>query len=472
MLAIGAYRPDIAETNPAVSAHVLNVSVRPDAQGVSYHPRKSLQVTTSATALPGVPRGGAMAVAQSGDMRGFFGTEDKLYSLDSDFSFSEIGSGYALTSGHSWSFTQYGDKLIASNTSDGMLDYDIDAGGAVAAIADAPDARFVFFWAEMIIALDCDGNNRLMQNSAPGSYTNWTTRGAQKSPFADGEALMGGGVLNQGQAVVIQRSGTHILTLTGTDRIFRRDKVSEYGAVNPECIVQAPGAVYFWDASGPCRVTAQGVEQIGDGKVSRTYAERIDAATISGAFDPERRQIAWRIDGNNILTFDIVTGEFVPVMDATSYIVKMANTALTLEDLDAFGNIDTLPYSLDSAAWQGGKPRLAALDASFRFGFFDGQTLRAELDTATLTDRVSMLVSWCEPVTDAVGVLVSLGVRDRLADAVTWKPATAMAPSGRVALRGRGKCLNLRVPIPAGAGWTYLRGIEWPPGAISKGGPK
>lgn len=472
MLAFGPYRPDVAETNPGVSRYALNASMRADAQGVSYHPRKSLQIVTSADALPAEPKGAIAVVAQSGAFKGYFGTATKLYSLDSDFGFTEIGTGYSLTTGHTWGFCQYGDHLIATNTTDGMYEWDIESGGTVDAISGAPAARFVFFWAEMVIALDCDGDNRMMQNSAPGSYTNWTTSGAQKSPFADGEALMGGGVLNQGQAAVIQRAGTHILSVTGTDRIFRRDKVSEVGAVNPECIVQAPGAVYFWDSSGPYRVTAQGVEAIGEGKIARTYAEIVDTATLSGVYDPERRQVVWRIDDSNLLVYDIPTGEFMPVEESTSAIVKMANTALTLEDLDAFGTLDSLPYSLDSAAWQGGKPRLGALDANYKFGFFDGSFLAATVDTATLTDRVSMLFSWCEPVTDAEDVTVTLGVRDRLADDVTWKTAASLVASGRVPLRGRGKAGTFRVSIPAGATWSYLRGIEFPPGAIVKGGPK
>lgn len=472
MLAFGPYRPDVAETNPGVSRHVLNVTMRRDAQGVSYHPRKSLQVTTSATALPDAPRGAFAAVTQAGAFKGFFGTEEKLYSLDSDFGFTEIGTGYALNAGYNWGFTQYGNKLIATNPADGMLSYDIESGGAVTAVTDAPAARIVFFWAEMLIALDCDGDNRLMQNSAPGSYTNWSSKGAQKSPFADGEALMGGGVLNQGQAGIIQRSGTHILTVTGNDRIFRRDRVSDVGAVNPDCIVQAPGSLYFWDSSGPHRLTAQGVEAIGEGKVSRTYAEIVDPATISGAYDAERQQVVWRLSATDLLVYDIPTGEFVPVREATAAIVKMANIAQTLEDLDAFGTLDSLPFSLDSAAWQGGKPRLAALDSSNRFGFFDGSFLSAELDTATLTDRVSMLVNWCEPVTDAAAVTVTLGVRDRLADTTTWKTAASLVASGRVPLRGRGKCLTMRHNIAAGAEWSYLRGVEFPPGALVKGGPR
>jgi hypothetical protein len=474
MLPFGPYRPDIAETNPAMSRHVLNVNPRKDSQGVSYHPRRGLQVTTGAMALPGAPRGALAVVKRSGDFKGYFGTVDKLYEMDATYQFVEIGSGYAVPTGHSWGMCQYGERLIVTNTLDGLLEWDIESGGTVDPIAGSPDARSVFVWAEMVLALDCDGDNRLMRNSAPGSYTNWTTRGAGAQEFADGEALMGGGVVNDGQAVVIQRGAVRLLTITGTERIFRIDKMpGDVGAVSPECIVQIPGGVAFMDSSGPQIATAQGVIAIGDNKVARSFVASVgDITAVQGSYDPELRQIVWRKSDAELLVYDLTTQEFVPVEEDTTYIIRMSNPALTLEGLDAFGNIDTLPYSLDSNAWKGGRPRLAALDADYKFGFFDGDVLAAEMDTATLTDNVSMLVSWLAPVTDDADVTLTLGVRDRLADAVVYKDPSAQTASGRFPVRGRGKCIVARVNHAAGATWSYDRGIEIPANGISKGGPK
>jgi hypothetical protein len=474
MLPFGPYRPDIAETNPAMSRHVLNVNPRKDSQGVSYHPRRSLQVTTGAMALPAAPRGALAVVQRSGVFKGYFGTVDKLYEMDSTYQFVEIGTGYALPSSHSWGMCQYGERLIATNTTDGMLEWDIETGGTVDPVTDGPAARSVFVWAQMVIALDCDGDNRLMRNSAPGSYTNWTTRGAGAQEFADGEALMGGGVVNDGQAVVIQRGAVNLLTVTGTERIFRIDKFpGDVGAVSPECIVQIPGGVAFMDSSGPQIATAQGVLAIGDDKVARTFIASVDDITaVQGSYDPELKQIVWRKTESELLIYDLATQEFVPVEEATSYIIRMSNPAITLEGLDAFGDLDDLPYSLDSNAWKGGRPRLAALDANYKFGFFDGAVLAAEMDTATLTDNVTMLVSWLATVSDDTDVTLTLGVRDRLADAVTFKDPVSQTASGRFPVRGRGKCIVVRVNHAAGATWTYDRGIEIPANGISKGGPK
>src|SRR5690606_21057176 len=164
------------------------------------------------------------------------------------------------------------------------------------------------------------------------------------------------------------------------------------------------------------------------------------------------------------------TGEFVEVDEGTTGLFKMSSPAMTLEELDAFGSLDNLPYSLDSAAWKGGRPRLAAMNGDYEFGFFDGDTLAATVDTATLTDNASMLISWAAPTTDAEDVTITLGVKDRLADAITWKDPASMTASGRVPLRGRGKALVLRTSIPAGTNWSYLRGIDGV--VITKGGAR
>lgn len=469
--ALGPYRPDVAETNPAMSRRVINVSVYADSAGVSYGPRSSLQVTETATALPAAPRGGLAVVTRAGVFKGFFGTAAELYELTSTYGFTAIGSGlYTLPAGHHWGMCQYGENIIFTNTSDGMFSYDIETPAGVNAVTDAPDARFVFVAFECVFALDCDGDNRVMKNSAPGSLSNWTTQGAGFQEFPDGEALMGGAAINEGTAVVLQGAAVHLLQAVSDKRVYTKRKISdEVGAVSPQCIVQAPGAVYFVSASGPMRVSAGGLEFIGENKVARTFIEAVDDLTsVEGAYDPGRRQVAWRYQANgvgseifeNILVYDIATGEFVEVEEQTTALLKMSAAAQTLEDLDAFGDLDSLPFSLDSSAWKGRSPRLFALDEARKGGFFDGDNYAATVDTATLTNTRSMLFRWASPVTDAANVTLNLGVKDRLADALTYQGAVSMLEDGTVPLDGRGKCGVLTVEIPAGEDWHYLRGID------------
>ncbi len=480
MLSFGPYRPDMAETNPGVSRRVLNVHPRRDGSGISYHPRASLAVPATAQALPGQSRGSLAVVTQDGAFKGFFGTSNKLYMLNSDFSFTEIGTGYTVPTGDSWGMLQYGPRLLATNAFNGMLTYNVELGGAVTAVVGAPKAVSLFAAFECVFALACDGQNQLMRNSAPGDYTNWKTRGAGAQEFADGEGLMGGGPLNDGVAGVIQKAAVSLLSVTGDRLVYRKDKVAEgVGAVNRECIVQAPGALYFYDTSGFYRLTAGGLEPIGQDKVNRTFAAALGQMDgLSGAYDPLNRQVVWRyaagtVSGavlQNLIVYDIGTGEFVEAEESTADIMRMSSPAYTLEDMNVFGSLDALPYSLDSAVWKGGRPTLAALDADRKFGFFNGPNLPASIDTATLTDTSSMLVTWAMPVTDGEAFTLALTVRDRLSDTGAMKAPASMQASGRVPLRGRGKVLTLTAQAPAGDTWTYLRGVD--DLVITKGGKR
>jgi hypothetical protein len=472
MIPAAFYRPDMAETNAGVSAKVVNVNPRRDGNGISYHPHNSLRPIGEALSVP--PRGAYSTVTRSGLFHGFIGTDDALHMLQSDYSFAEIGSDYSLPTGHDWGMVQYGDRLLMTNTEDGMLQYDIEAGGSVTAVPGAPKARSLFTAFECVFALDCDGNNYLMRNSAIGNYANWKSGGAGAQEFADGEALMGGGALNDGTAAVLQRAAVHILTVSGNANVYGKRKVAEgIGAVSPRSIVTTPGAIYFLDVGGFYRLTTAGLESIGQGKVNETFLERVNQsalATVEGAYDQKRKQVGWRYqaDGNgsetvfdNIIIFDIDTSEWVELEERTSAMMRMAIPAMALEDLDAkFGSLEDIPYSLDSDVWKGDRPRLAALDEDFRLGFFDGPSLPAVIETATVLNPREVRINSAVPITDAADVTIHLGLRQRLADAAVWRPTGPLQASGRIPMSGKGRAISMRVMIPAGSTWSFFRGLD------------
>jgi hypothetical protein len=131
-----------------------------------------------------------------------------------------------------------------------------------------------------------------------------------------------------------------------------------------------------------------------------------------------------------------------------------------MEDLDAFGTMDTITTSLDDRFWYGGLPQLAALDTAYLFGFFTGSNLAASLKTAVTEMPRTGLVTSVQPVTDTSSATVTLNVSDRLADSLTAKGPFTMQTSGRVPVRARGKNIQLQADIAAGTTWTYFRGFD------------
>lgn len=60
----------------------------------------------------------------------------------------------------------------------------------------------------------------------------------------------------------------------------------------------------------------------------------------------------------------------------TELVLRTLSQGFTLDQLDSFGNLDALAYSLDSRAWTGGEFKLGAFDTSHRLNFLQVVTWR------------------------------------------------------------------------------------------------
>ena len=221
MLPSGFYRPDLAESNFGLWLKIRNAGLFRDEVGVAYGPHPGLEVLSSAVALPSAPRGAISVVTRDGIYQNYAGTADKLFKVASDGSWTEIGSGYAVPGGDSWSMAQFGDYVYFTNRTDGVLRYSIEAGGTVDAVSGAPKARVIFLLFNTLAALDCDGNNRLMKTSKINDPTVWSgDASCTYQEFPEGEELIGGGELGQTLAVVLQRNAVRVLARTTDRSIF------------------------------------------------------------------------------------------------------------------------------------------------------------------------------------------------------------------------------------------------------------
>src|SRR5688572_2701163 len=96
MLALGPFRPDVADTNPGVLANLVNGALKPDSAGVAYGPLSGLVVADTAVALPSAPKGHLTCVTASGVYRNFVATSTNIYLIAADGTHSSVGSGFAL----------------------------------------------------------------------------------------------------------------------------------------------------------------------------------------------------------------------------------------------------------------------------------------------------------------------------------------------------------------------------------------
>lgn len=124
------------------------------------------------------------------------------------------------------------------------------------------------------------------------------------------------------------------------------------------------------------------------------------------------------------------------------------------------GSLDALGFSLDSFSVQA-LTQLGAVSSAAAFGFFDGATLEAtmETDDADL-GGVLGFVSAVRPLTDAPDAAVSLGGRMNAQAAVVYGAESTVNEQGDCPQTLESRYIRGRLRIPAGSTWTYARGLQ------------
>lgn len=470
----GAYRPDLPSITPGYSSNIRNAIPIQGANGIAYAPYEDIAVLAGADTLPSSPRGALSAVTPDGTYKSYVGTASKLYEMSAVGGFTEIGTGYSVPSDDSWSTLYFGKYALFTNKTDGMLQYDTVLGGSVTSVANAPaNTRSTFEAFDCVFSLDGDSDNKLMQWSNFNDHTDWTKGVAGQKQFATGQELVAGSAISDNMAVVLQRDAVTRLTRTSDRYLFTSSTMAEgRGAVASQSVVTNNGRMFFLDSDGFYMTDGQGIRPIGAEKINRTFAENCAAgnyATVQGAADPARQLILWRynsVDNNsttifsNILAYSWKLDEFVELDVQTAFLFTMATPGYTLEDLDTFGDLDSLPASLDARIWQGGEPTIGAIDENLQFGFFNGSNLAATLETNCISSARSQLYRSVVPDTDSANATVQIGVEDIQSDNKSYSTAADIQPSGRAPVRARGKVSSLKLNVPAGETWKYANGFS------------
>lgn len=476
----GQFAPDIAETNLSVTGNILNVMPISDEVGVAYAPCKSLSSPTGATAIVGTPRGGTSVVDRAGNFFAFVGTSSDIQRFNSAYTWTALGTGYALPSGEVWSALAFGNYALFTNRQDGLQQYDVEAGGAFAAVPNTFAPRFLFTAFDCVFYGDCldkagNRDNRLLRNSAFNDHTNLVDGGAGYQIMPDGEELVGGAELSSNFAVVFQKNAIRGLTRTSDGSVYSMYLMAiGVGAVNTQCIASINGVAYFVDTDGFKSVSPSGIRNIGSERVNRTFLGNMGAdglSTIEAAVDPANQRIVWSYQGVSDPSGGPYTAKmayyydldrFAPFDQSTQIILTLATPAYDMDSMSAlYPSMDdpTMP-DMDSRFWAGGEPRLFGVGATGMGGFFDGPALAARAETATITLNTSRLLNEISLVTDSALATVSIGARDALYASAGYSGQSSVTTTGKYKTRARGRFMSALAEIPAGDDWTFLRGVD------------
>ena len=456
----------------------------------SYGPFAALSTVTDA--LTARCQGGSSFRASDGTVHTFAGDATKLYKKGSGTSWEDVSKagGYNTASDGMWRFAQYGDIILATNYADAIQAYTLNVSTDFADLAAAaPKARYIEVIRDFVVVADTlDGTDGAVQNrvwwSAAGDPTSWPTPGtsaaaAAQSDFQDisfGGQINGivGGVGGRDGVIFLQNA---IVTMnyTGPPTVFSFvDAERGRGTTIPGSIVNAGLFASYIAEDGHYLFDGSNSHPVGNLKVDRWFWDNVNQQFLSRictAINPKRKllMIAWPTTSSTgnpdrISIYNWETKWWSYVNEDVEYIMKGYLGGYTLEELDAFGNMDTLTLSLDSPAWMGGRVIGGGFNAEHKFGFFDGANKAPTIISGEWPNQGGKRVfcSGVRPVTDhsSGSSQISVGYRDTQGGSLTYTTATSQGADGVCPQRISSRYMRAKWTAGSGDTWTHCQGIE------------
>lgn len=494
IIPIPEFAPDQPDLPSKSSDTVFNVIPVTE---VSYGPLPSHQPFS--TALTARCQGGLTASDNSGNVRVYAGDASKLYRIASPGTtaadVSKVG-GYTTSSVGSWSMTVLGQRVIATNFNDAPQGY---LEGTSALFANlittgetsirAKYATVIKNWLFLANTSDATSGNQPQRVwwSAINDPTNFPTPGTataannlsdyQDTPGPHGEIKGIAGNLGTADGAVFFERAVSRIIYSGLPDIFSfipaegargllvSGGLNQFGS---EVAYPTEDGFYLFDGSNS--------SPIGKGKIDKFFYNDLQTAYIdrvSSCSDPSRGLLIWAYPGvgasngnpNRLLIYSRAFNKWTVTEASTvtiEYILRGATFGKTLEQLDAFGTVDSLPYSMDSSVWSGNRSILAAFDASHKYGYFDGMNLAAKIDTTDLevTPGFQSRLNRARPLIDLSTATLAVASRDKISSAVAFGSAQSQESNGSCALRAQGRYHRLRLEAPSGASWNQFSGID------------
>jgi hypothetical protein len=449
----------------------------------SYVPFNALAGVS--TALTARAQGGAWFRGTSGAVKMFAGDATKLYLL-SGTTWNDVsrtsGGAYTLGGDGSWRFVQFGSLAIAVNGIDSPQKFDLSVGANWTALGGSPPiGTFITTVRDFILMGKIGSAPQRVQWCALNNAESWApslTTQADLQDLPDGgnvTGLVGGEI-----GLVFQETSIRRMSYEGSPVVFRIDKIAnDIGASVPGSVAGLLDMAFFLHKSGFYMVRAgQAITPIGRGKVDKTFWGEFDEANhfrSSSAIDPVRGLyvFAYPADSSNgtpnrLLIYNWRTERWTRAkLDCEIVFGGVSQQSKTLDELDPFGNLDTLPYPLDSSYWSGALSLLLfAFDTAHKSGSFSGPRLEAVVETGEFNPGSGRrsIVRGLRPLIDGGRPLIQLGARETQQQSiVSYGPSTGLTPAGMAPVYGSGRYFRVKATVPAGLTeptWSNMQGID------------
>lgn len=491
----GPWRPDLAAlNNPGV---IMALNVTPgvgNTQGsVTYYPMRRATLYSNTT-LASRPIGTVVAQDKYKNAKVYCGDAGDLYKIDpSDRGWKSVGrtGGYSTTEGERWAFADFGSLVIGSNFSDDPQYIDKNTDVQFDALTTLTRGRHLAIVRDFLVmgntydALDGEVPFRVRW-SAYGNPFDWSFSQQTQSDFQD---IFNGGAV---QAVIGGEAGWILLqnaivkmTYIGAPLVFQFDEiVTGKGCSVPQSVITVEGKTFFLSDDGFYVLQGDQIAPIGAGKIDNYFLTNVDTTQyehMTVASDPENTLVYWMystleaVDGvpDKIIIYNYQTGEWSEGVATTTYIFNSQTLPWTIEQLDAYGTIEDVPASFDSAIWSGGNMMLWSMDVDGRIYTFGGDSMPGIIETQEqfLSQIIKSgsdkpirgdvtLVSGVRPLSHGNGsARILIGYRDSTSASPSYTDAQPVNErTGYAYFRNSGRFHTFRINLDGG--WTSAMGYQ------------
>ena len=413
-------------------------------------------------------------VAKYGDnVQVFTGSATKLFLLNNttlDLDDVSKAGGYGGNS--TWKFEQFGQVVLASNNSEIIQAWTIGVSTVFADVAvDAPVARDIAIVRDFVFAGNISGGTDAVkvQWSDINNETVWASGSTSQADYqiipegGNIQAITGGefGLIFLEKAVVRA-------SYVGSPLFFQFDNILRgLGCLEGNSVAQYGATSFFLSDDGWYSTDGQTVTGIGSEKIDRWFFDNANLNlinTISVAVDPIKNLVVWNyanVGGTrSILIYNWQLGKWSRAETISDVVGTIASVGVTLEGLTAslgYTDIDTMPASLDSRLWVGGKFLFAGTKAE-KVVIFTGVPIAPQLITTDIEVGYNSVVTLARPQIDNGTANVAVASRRELDDTIEFSAYVPATSEGRCSLRSAGRYHRFAVQ-PTG-NWTTAMAID------------
>lgn len=419
-------------------------------------------------------QGAASTLDTMATVHTFAGTATQLYKASAT-SWNNVSRtvSYTMPTENSWRFETFGNTFLGLNGTDAMQVYTLGTSTNFrdqSASASAPVAHHVAAVRDFVMVGNIPNNANRVQWCQINNPLRWTPNVTQQSDFQDlpgaGSAIRG---LTGGDfAAILTDRDVWRASYVGSPLIFRFDQVAPgIGCLVSGSVARFQNVTFFLSDKGFYAFDGNVAVAIGD--------ERVDAFIRADLNISSRHRVSSVIDVTNklyvvsypsvasgdgtpdkMLLYSFTSNRWSRVEQSVELVFYSLSAGSTLDGLDGIsGDLDALPFSLDSYVWAGGASLLSGFDPSHRQVNFDGDAKTATFITgeAQIFPDARAFVRAIRPLIQGNGsttITARVGKRDRLIDGVTFGAASIMNGSGICPVRSNGRFQRVRMDIAGG----------------------